>query len=259
LADDSIFRRARRLAMFLPSCSGRDLLKELEMQPATIPAALLAIALLVACWAAPGPFAAASAAQEPARAAAAMDGNWSDRLVATVTQARAFLGAGYERAPALVLALSALLVLPAVALFSFGLQATARRRAKRAASRAARLKAGAVEMSNEEFPSDTAPLWPHQAWLTLQDSGDGTLPLAGQTIRIGRHQDNDIRLPDTSVHRYHAVIEQTRDEAFVITDLSGTDGNGIRVNGERLARAQLADGDVIELGRTRLKFESVPV
>ena len=114
-------------------------------------------------------------------------------------------------------------------------------------------------MANEELLSDAAPLWPHQAWLTLQDGGDGTLPLAGQTIRIGRHQDNDIRLPDTSVHRYHAVIEQTPDEAFVITDLSGTDGNGIRVNGERLARAQLADGDVIELGRTRLKFESVPV
>ena len=83
-------------------------------------------------------------------------------------------------------------------------------------------------------------------------------PLAGQLIRIGRHQDNDIRLPDTSVHRYHAVIERTPDEAFVITDLSGKDGNGVRVNGERLSRAQLADGDVIELGRTRLKFESAP-
>ena len=92
-----------------------------------------------------------------------------------------------------------------------------------------------------------------------EDGNAGTLPLAGQTIRIGRHQDNDIRLPDTSVHRYHAVIEQTAEEEFVITDVSGTDGNGVRVNGERLARAQLADGDIIELGRTRLKFESVPV
>ena len=59
-----------------------------------------------------------------------------------------------------------------------------------------------------------------------------------------------------AVHRYHAVIERTPDEAFVITDLSGKDGNGVRVNGERQSRAQLADGDVIELGRTRLKFES---
>ena len=57
-----LFQAAAVLAMFPPSCSGRDLLKELEMQPATIPAVLLAIALLVACWAAPGLLAAASAA-----------------------------------------------------------------------------------------------------------------------------------------------------------------------------------------------------
>ena len=139
------------------------------------------------------------------------------------------------------------------------LQAAARRKMKRAASRAAQLRAGAAEASSEAPASDAAPLWSHQAWLTLQDGGAATLALAGQTIRIGRHQDNDIRLPDTSVHRYHAVIEQTPEEEFVITDLSGTDGNGVRVNGERLARAQLADGDIIELGRTRMKFESVPV
>ncbi len=253
--------------MFPPSCSGRDLLKELEMQPATIPAALLAIALLVACWAAPGLLAAASAADEPARAVAATEAGgellpalstWSDRIAETAIQAGELLGAGYQRAPVLVLVLSALLVLPAAALLSFGVQAAARRKMKRAAGRAAQLRAGTAEVSSEE-PNDTAPLWPHQAWLTLQDGGAGTLPLAGQTIRIGRHQDNDIRLPDTSVHRYHAVIEQTPDEEFVITDLSGTDGNGVRINGERLARAQLADGDIIELGRTRLKFESVPV
>jgi hypothetical protein len=184
---------------------------------------------------------------------------WSDRVAETTTQAGALLVAGYQRAPVLVIVLSALLVLPAAALLSFGLQAAARRRMKRAARRAAQLRAGAAEVSREETASDTAPLWPHQAWLTLQDGAAGTLALAGQTIRIGRHQDNDIRLPDTSVHRYHAVIEQTPDEEFVITDLSSTDGNGLRVNGERLARAQLADGDIIELGRTRMKFESVPV
>ena len=113
-------------------------------------------------------------------------------------------------------------------------------------------------MASEEPPGGTAPLWSHQAWLTLQDGAAGTLALAGQMIRIGRHRDNDIRLPDTSVHRYHAVIEHTPDEEFVITDLSGKDGNGVRINGARLPRARLADGDVIELGRTRLKFESTP-
>jgi hypothetical protein len=267
--------------MFLPSCSGTDLLKELEMQPANIPAVLLAIALAAACWAASGLVAPATAAEEPARAAAdalerrhapsdqalpqasseplPMLAHWSDRLVAVAAQARALLAAGYERAPALVLVLSALLVLPAAALVSFLVQSAARRKKEHAASRALQLRAGSAEFASETPSSDAAPLWSHQAWLTPEDTGAGTLPLAGHMIRIGRHQDNDIRLPDTSVHRYHAVIEHTPDEEFVITDLSGKDGNGVRVNGERLARAQLADGDVIELGRTRLKFESVPV
>jgi pSer/pThr/pTyr-binding forkhead associated (FHA) protein len=61
------------------------------------------------------------------------------------------------------------------------------------------------------------------------------------------------------VHRYHAVIERTPEEAFVITDVSGKEGNGVRVNGERTAKARLADGDVIELGRAKLKFEDAPV
>jgi pSer/pThr/pTyr-binding forkhead associated (FHA) protein len=58
------------------------------------------------------------------------------------------------------------------------------------------------------------------------------------------------------VQRYHAVIERTPEAAFVIIDVSGEGGNGVRINGERQARARLFDGDVIELGRTRLTFES---
>lgn len=247
------------------------------MQSANIPAVLLAIALSVACWAASGVIV---AAQEPARAAVAAErqssrseplqpnpsgqalqllGDWSDRLVTAVTKAWALLVAGYARAPALVLVLTAFLVLPAAALVSLIVHSTARRRANRAATHAAEVKAGIAEMAGQTAPRDAAPLWSHQAWLSLEDGSAGTLPLAGHLTCIGRHQDNDVRLPDTAVHRYHAVIEHTPDEAFIITDLSGKKGNGLRINGERLARAQLADGDVIELGRTRLKFESVPV
>jgi hypothetical protein len=158
-----------------------------------------------------------------------------------------------------VVVLAALLVLPATAVVSFLVQSVARRKKEQAASRALELRAGLAESASETPASDVAPLWSHQAWLTPEDASAGALPLAGNMIRIGRHQDNDIRLPDASVHRYHAVIEHTPEEEFVITDVSGKDGNGVRVNGERLARAQLVDGDVIELGRTRLKFESVPV
>jgi pSer/pThr/pTyr-binding forkhead associated (FHA) protein len=107
--------------------------------------------------------------------------------------------------------------------------------------------------------SEGIPLWPHQAWIRLEGTATGSVLLAGQLIRIGRHEDNDIRLLDGHVHGYHAVIERTPEEAFIITDLSGKEGYGLRVNGERHARVRLSDGDVIELGHTRMRFERVPL
>jgi FHA domain len=259
--------------MFLPSCSGTVLLKELEMPPANIPAALLAIAL----WVTPCLGVAASAEGEPASAAVAAERqgaapdqtrsnaggqmaleDWRSSFTATLARARALLEAGYARAPTLVIALGAFLVLPAVALVSLVVQSAGGRRAQRAAIRAAQLRAGDPEPTTEMPTGADMPLWSHEAWLTVETGSAGTLPLGSRLVRIGRHQDNDVRLPDTTVHRYHAVIERTQDEEFVITDLSGTGGNGVRINGARLSRAQLADGDVIELGRTRMKFESTP-
>lgn len=255
------------LAMFLPSWSGRLLLKELEMPPVHFSATLIAIALWMApCFtgtlyaAREGEPAAAVAQRRDAASAQAQsnagDEDWRNSLTATLANARALLQAGYERAPALVIALGAFVVLPAAAVFSLSVQSAARRRRRRAAVHAAERRAS-VALPDTDMPvvGDVA-LWPSEAWLTVEGGADGTLPLSSRLIRIGRHQDNDVRLPDTSVHRYHAVIERTLEEAFVITDLSGKDGNGVRINGERLSRAQLTDGDVIELGRTRLKFES---
>jgi hypothetical protein len=186
-------------------------------------------------------------------------GYWSDRLGGAVSQAVALLAAGYARSPTLVLILTAFLVLPAAALVSMLVHSSARRRVEEETRRVAQLRAEIAKLASDITPRTAAPLWPHQAWLSMEDGSAATLPLAGPMIRIGRHHDNDIHLADASVHRYHAVIEHTPEEEFVITDLSGKEGNGLRVNGERLARAQLTDGDLIELGRTRLRFESVPV
>lgn len=239
------------------------------MPPAHIlSAALLAIALLVApCLAA-----AVSAAGEAARAAGAqhqgaasdrtqLDAggeDWPNSLTATLARARELLQTGYARAPALMLALCAFIVLPAVALVSFLVQSVIGLRAKRAAIRSAQARALDAQPSMELPTGGDMPLWAYEAWLTVEGDGAGTLPLDSRLVRIGRHQDNDIRLPDASVHRYHALIERTAEEAFVITDLSGKNGNGVRVNGARQSRAELADGDLIELGRTRLKFASAP-
>src|SRR5436190_13741589 len=106
------------VAMFLPSCSGTVLLKELEMAPAQIPAALLAIAL----WVAPCLAVAASAEGESARTAVAeqhiavtgqtqssagsetVTEDGRNLFTATLARARALLEAGYVRAPTLAIA-----------------------------------------------------------------------------------------------------------------------------------------------------------
>jgi len=258
------------------------LLKELEMPPAHRSATLISIVLWMASCLAAGVSAAGWPASSPPAAAARADaadravragtdatgGNattanatrgqdWQHSFAATLARARALLEAGYGRAPALVIALGTFIVLPGVALASFLVQWLVGRRARHAAIRAAELRAWHAEPAADMPTAGKIPLWSHEAWLTVEGPGQGTLPLDSRLIRIGRHQDNDVQLPDTTVHRYHAVIERTPEEAFVIVDLSGKDGSGVRINGERQSRAQLFDGGVIELGRTRLKFESV--
>jgi hypothetical protein len=214
------------------------------MQAARIPTALLAVAL----WAMP-------------RLAVAAPNRAGEFLASPLADVWDLLQAGYERAPVLVIVLSALLLLPVLALASFLVQRSARARAERDAIVALARKAETTQLPGEiPVPATRSiPVRLHEAWLVIGDSGGETVPLAAQMTRIGRHQDNDIRLGDSTVHRHHAVIERTSDAEFVITDVSGKQGNGVRINGARLERAHLVDGDVIELGRARLKFESVPI
>lgn len=172
-----------------------------------------------------------------------------DAASALIEHTFALIQGAYSRAPTLLLALTALLILPAVALISVAFELGRRHAIRRAAMQAAEQASLTGDM-----PDATGLPMRSQAWLTVEGGG-GTVALAGQVARIGRHRSNDLRLADRSVHRHHAVIERTPDEAFVIVDLSGKDGSGVRINGQRAERMQLSDGDVIELGRAKLKFE----
>jgi hypothetical protein len=69
---------------------------------------------------------------------------------------------------------------------------------------------------------------------------------------IGRRSTNDVSLADAEVSREHARVE-ARDGRYFISDLGST--NGTTVNGRPIAAARaLTDGDVIMLGRSRLRF-----
>lgn len=68
---------------------------------------------------------------------------------------------------------------------------------------------------------------------------------------IGRSKECDVQLADPNTSRRHAELRR-EGTAFWIVDLDST--NGIEVNGRRLKRAKLEDGDRVTLGSTELVF-----
>ncbi len=73
----------------------------------------------------------------------------------------------------------------------------------------------------------------------------------GRTTCIGRTPENDIRIDATCVSRRHAVILAGSRQA-VIEDLNST--NGVLVNGKRVTRRILKDGDDVVFGRSHYRF-----
>ena len=73
-----------------------------------------------------------------------------------------------------------------------------------------------------------------------------------RSVVIGRSRECDIQLVDPNVSRHHAELRQ-EGTAYWIVDLEST--NGLSVNGRRIARAKLEDGDTITVGATDLVFE----
>jgi FHA domain len=71
-------------------------------------------------------------------------------------------------------------------------------------------------------------------------------------LLIGRHPACDVVVADPSVSRRHAQLT-FRDGVWVLQDLAST--NGTAVNGERVGRAALHSGDLVELGAQPVQIE----
>ncbi len=70
---------------------------------------------------------------------------------------------------------------------------------------------------------------------------------------IGRKPGNDVVLKDPSVSGYHAKI-RFEDDAYFLYDFATT--NGTRVNGKKIFRKRIGDGDIIEIGGITFVFLS---
>jgi hypothetical protein len=93
---------------------------------------------------------------------------------------------------------------------------------------------------------------PTVGWLIL---GDGRrVDIADQPVVIGRLADCSIPINDPSASRRHAQISVENGVVFV-DDLDST--NGTKVNGRRVQRQRLANGDLITIGTTSFRFEAI--
>jgi sigma-B regulation protein RsbU (phosphoserine phosphatase) len=89
---------------------------------------------------------------------------------------------------------------------------------------------------------------------------DGTILAEYQLKRtvsiVGRIAEQDVFLQGNSVSRKHAEIHCSDDDFYLI-DLSSL--NGTFVNGERVSKSQLLEGDLVTFGKISLTFSLEPV
>jgi hypothetical protein len=85
-----------------------------------------------------------------------------------------------------------------------------------------------------------------------------TLTVAGRkhevtatSVVLGRSREADVRVADVNVSRRHAELRQ-EGAGYWIVDLGST--NGLEVNGKRVDRARMRNGDRITLGSTEVVF-----
>lgn len=100
--------------------------------------------------------------------------------------------------------------------------------------------------------SQTIRELPNRLVMILGPTIGASFPLLDKRIVIGRGEDCDLPVNDTSVSRVHAEIHAIESGRYEVVDRDSS--NGVRVNGVELKRAILDAGDVVELGDVQLRF-----
>ncbi len=85
------------------------------------------------------------------------------------------------------------------------------------------------------------------------DRGENWI-LGMELISLGRGSEQYVQLHDSSVSRCHAVMRLTQGRYWIQDNESK---NGLRINGNLVKKAILADGDMIQLGTSQLQFRVV--
>src|SRR6478735_4483281 len=88
--------------------------------------------------------------------------------------------------------------------------------------------------------------------LVRQEGGADVVYRLARRTTIGRTAENDIQVDTTFVSRHHAVLLSSADHC-IVEDLNST--NGVLVNGRRVGRHILQDGDMVTVGKTEFRYQ----
>jgi hypothetical protein len=78
----------------------------------------------------------------------------------------------------------------------------------------------------------------------------------GRRTRIGRAPGCELHIDSSSVSRHHALILAGTREA-IIEDLNST--NGVILNGRKVTRQVLNDGDIVTIGEIQFRYVAKPL
>ncbi|HEY2533671.1 MAG TPA: FHA domain-containing protein [Xanthobacteraceae bacterium] len=121
---------------------------------------------------------------------------------------------------------------------------------------------GRIQTSMERLGSPVAPsaiASPTQDWVPelIRIDGDRSISHAlGRRTRIGRAAGCELQVDSSSVSRHHALILAGTREA-IIEDLNST--NGVILNGRKVTRQVLNDGDILTIGEIQFRYVAKPV
>lgn len=117
----------------------------------------------------------------------------------------------------------------------------------------ATMEAGVDRASSAPMAATEVPL----AVLMFEGSPGRIVVTRPDTV-IGRHSEDDIRIPDVRVSRHHARLVAKRGGGFEIHNLTAvrSEPNQMLVNGEVREHADINDGDVVSLGGVNFTFKA---
>jgi chromosome segregation ATPase len=116
-----------------------------------------------------------------------------------------------------------------------------------------RLGSAAVPTATATATAAPTPEWSPEL---VRIDGDRSISYAlGRRTRIGRAAGCEMHIDSSSVSRHHALILAGNREA-IIEDLNST--NGVILNGRKVTRQVLNDGDIVTIGEIQFRFTAKP-